>query len=310
MFSLSVVEHIPDDGDSSCVAEIARVLVPGGECYLTVPFWPQSRSDYVDDDAVYWTKHSVAAGGGKVFYQRRYSEEDLFERLIRPSGLTLKDLKYVGEKVMVSSDLELVGSAPVGLWADPAVAVHAVPHRAGRLVALAGEATVRADRARETADGRVESCIRAGLREQERAGGQRGRAGANTRCPPVLDGHAHADPGEVEGSGGQHERGHVGERVGRGGGLGAVSVTVGHPSDDQRGDEPIARPVGGQRDREAQGHNRGDDEVLCPGERRPYESRDPSRRPCRRGRRPERATCAPEAPPTTARTRTASIANR
>ena len=93
MFSLSVLEHIPDDGDSACVTEIARVLVPGGECYLTVPFWPQSRSDYVDDDAVYWTKHSVAAGDGKVFYQRRYSEDDLFERLIRPSGLTLKELE-------------------------------------------------------------------------------------------------------------------------------------------------------------------------------------------------------------------------
>ena len=113
VFSLSVLEHIPDDGDSSCVTEIARVLVPGGQCYMTVPFWPQSRSDYVDDNEVYWTKHSVAAGDGKVFYQRRYSEDDLFERLIRPSGLTLKELKYVGEKVMVDSDHELSDRLPL-----------------------------------------------------------------------------------------------------------------------------------------------------------------------------------------------------
>ena len=48
VYSLSVLEHIPDDGDSACVTEIARVLRPGGECYLTVPFWPQSRTDFVD----------------------------------------------------------------------------------------------------------------------------------------------------------------------------------------------------------------------------------------------------------------------
>jgi SAM-dependent methyltransferase len=113
VYSLSVVEHIPDDGDTACIHEIARVLVPGGECYLTVPFWPTSRVDHVDDEGVYWTKHSVASGGGKVFYQRRYSEEDLFARLIQPSGLTLKTLQYVGEKVMVDSSSELSDRLPL-----------------------------------------------------------------------------------------------------------------------------------------------------------------------------------------------------
>jgi SAM-dependent methyltransferase len=113
VFSVSVLEHIPDDGDSACVKEIARALVPGGECYLTVPFWPRSRTDFVDSKAVYWAKHSVAADDGNVFYQRRYSESDLFERLVTPSGLELKELKYVGEKVMAHSDGELSDRLPL-----------------------------------------------------------------------------------------------------------------------------------------------------------------------------------------------------
>ena len=113
VFSLSVLEHIPEDGDTACIREIARVLTPGGECYLTVPFWPQSRTDYLDDKAVYWAEHSVASGDGKVFYQRRYSEDDLFERLITPSDLELKELMYVGEKVMTDSDGEFSDRLPL-----------------------------------------------------------------------------------------------------------------------------------------------------------------------------------------------------
>ena len=113
VYSLSVLEHIPDDGDSTCITEIARVLVPGGECYVTVPFWPESRTDYVEEGAVYWTKHSAAAGDGKVFYQRRYSEEDLVTRLVAPSKLSVQSLKYVGEKVMAGSDRELADHLPL-----------------------------------------------------------------------------------------------------------------------------------------------------------------------------------------------------
>jgi len=113
VYSLSVLEHIPDDGDMACIKEIARVLVPGGECYLTVPFWTESRTDFIDENAVYWSRHSVASADGKVFYQRRYSEDDLFQRLITPSGLELKDLKFVGEKVMTESEGEFSDHLPL-----------------------------------------------------------------------------------------------------------------------------------------------------------------------------------------------------
>src|SRR5437016_1107653 len=40
VFSISVIEHIPGEGDSECMREIARVLAPGGKCVITVPFAP------------------------------------------------------------------------------------------------------------------------------------------------------------------------------------------------------------------------------------------------------------------------------
>jgi SAM-dependent methyltransferase len=112
VYSLSVLEHIPEDGDTACIKEIARVLAPGGRCAITVPFWPTGRVDYIKDKGVYWTQHSVDIGGGQVFYQRRYSEPELFDRLVTPSGLRLEAIKYVGERVLKKSSKELSDYLP------------------------------------------------------------------------------------------------------------------------------------------------------------------------------------------------------
>lgn len=112
VFSISVVEHIPDDGDSECLKEIGRVLAPGGRCLITTPFWPTSKRDYKPAGAFYWARSSSVAEDGKVFFQRRYSESDLHERLIKPSGLRLRKLQYVGEKVFVRSQQELFEHIP------------------------------------------------------------------------------------------------------------------------------------------------------------------------------------------------------
>jgi SAM-dependent methyltransferase len=111
VYSISVVEHIPDRGDTDCVREIARVLAPGGLCVLTVPFWPTSRIDWREAD-FYWSHSSDAVPGGKVFFQRRYSNEDLYDRLVRPSGLRLIELSYVGERVMAGSRREFCEFLP------------------------------------------------------------------------------------------------------------------------------------------------------------------------------------------------------
>jgi len=111
VYSISVLEHIPDRGDTACAAEIGRVLAPGGTAVITVPFAPVSRDEY-SKPRFYWHRSSQAQGDGLVFYQRRYSEVDLFRRLIEPSGLQLRRLAYVGERFSVGSDHELCDFLP------------------------------------------------------------------------------------------------------------------------------------------------------------------------------------------------------
>jgi SAM-dependent methyltransferase len=111
VYSISVVEHIPEDGDTACVKEMARVLARGGRGLLTVPFSPESRSEFRAPD-FYWSTSLRAEGDGRVFYQRRYSEQDLFERIIEPSGLALQSLRFVGERILVNSPRELCDFLP------------------------------------------------------------------------------------------------------------------------------------------------------------------------------------------------------
>lgn len=112
VFSVSVLEHIPDDGDSACVREIGRVLAPGGRCMLTVPFSPESRMIYRKANQIYWVKSTEETDDQSTFFQRRYSEDDLYNRLIRPSGLRLKELRFVGERVLVNSKKEVFEYIP------------------------------------------------------------------------------------------------------------------------------------------------------------------------------------------------------
>jgi SAM-dependent methyltransferase len=111
VYSLSVLEHIPEQGDTECVRELARVLAPGGRCVLTVPFWPTSRVDWREPD-FYWSGASVDDASGRVFYQRRYSAEDLQERLIGPSHLRLAELRFVGDRLSRRGDRELCELLP------------------------------------------------------------------------------------------------------------------------------------------------------------------------------------------------------
>jgi len=97
VYSISVLEHIPDEGDGACVKELARVLKPGGRVVITVPFWPTSRDEYRHGGGFYWARSSKEEAGRGTFYQRRYSEDDVRRRLVAPSGLSLRTLAYVGE---------------------------------------------------------------------------------------------------------------------------------------------------------------------------------------------------------------------
>jgi SAM-dependent methyltransferase len=115
VYSVSVIEHIPDDGDSLCARELGRVLAPGGSCLITVPFWPTSKDVYRKPN-FYWSGVSGVEQNGLVFFQRRYSAEDLQKRLIEPSELVAEKVLYVGERVMTRSENEVCSVMPkVGL---------------------------------------------------------------------------------------------------------------------------------------------------------------------------------------------------
>lgn len=117
VFAISVIEHIPSSGDSTCVREIARVLAPEGRCLLTVPFAPVGRQEYAAGNSFYWASSSAPDDDEQrgVFYQRRYSEQDLYERLVAPSGMRLERILYIGERVLTQSSHEFCEYLPLQL---------------------------------------------------------------------------------------------------------------------------------------------------------------------------------------------------
>jgi SAM-dependent methyltransferase len=76
---VSVVEHIPGDGDSAAMAEFWRVLRPGGVLHMTTDVAPETR-DILVDRKVYGEASQAVEGG--VFFARNYSPHDLERRLL------------------------------------------------------------------------------------------------------------------------------------------------------------------------------------------------------------------------------------
>jgi SAM-dependent methyltransferase len=77
--SFGVLEHVANDAAS--LAEIARILRPGGLFFCF--FLPTRLS---------WTQ-AIARAGGDSYHDRLYTRASV-ERLLRPSGLQLRDLWY------------------------------------------------------------------------------------------------------------------------------------------------------------------------------------------------------------------------
>ncbi|MGI8623405.1 MAG: class I SAM-dependent methyltransferase [Solirubrobacteraceae bacterium] len=76
-FSISVLEHIPGDGDERALAEMARVVRPGGRVVLTMPY----SDDYWED----W--RDIALYGedpndGDFHFFERWYDDDRLERLL------------------------------------------------------------------------------------------------------------------------------------------------------------------------------------------------------------------------------------
>jgi SAM-dependent methyltransferase len=110
-YSVSVLEHIPDAGDTDAIKELVRVVKPGGRVVVTAPFDRQHRDTFVDR-GVYERGFD---GSAPVFFERHYDRESLQERLIRPSGADLVDLHFWGE-----------GSFPTERWLNRSGALRTI----------------------------------------------------------------------------------------------------------------------------------------------------------------------------------------
>jgi SAM-dependent methyltransferase len=88
-YSVSVLEHIPGGGDELALAELARVVRPGGRVVLTLPYAESYRED--------WRDASVYGGGEgdghRHFFERWYDPAGIERLLSAAPGLRLLDSK-------------------------------------------------------------------------------------------------------------------------------------------------------------------------------------------------------------------------
>jgi SAM-dependent methyltransferase len=117
-FSVSVLEHIPDQGDSDAIRELIRVVKPGGLVVVTVPFDRQYREIFVDGPV--YERKQVASE--RVFFERHYDRAALAARLLDQGAVELLDLQFWGEgAIRVGDFLEKIGPlrtplSPLEAW--------------------------------------------------------------------------------------------------------------------------------------------------------------------------------------------------
>lgn len=114
VFSISVIEHIPNDGDTLAIKEMSRVLKPGGLLVVSIPYAENVYFEEYQKGKFYYDKFSKQNEKGETFFQRHYAEKDLQERLIIPSGLQLIKKVYIGEntKVNISKYIDRKSTRP------------------------------------------------------------------------------------------------------------------------------------------------------------------------------------------------------
>lgn len=113
-YSVSVLEHIPDSGDSTAISELVRVVRPGGVVVVTVPFELGYRETFVRGP-VYERRPT---GSEAIFYERHYDRAALMTRLLGSPTAEVLDLSFWGEgAIRMEALLHRLG--PLGLWLSP-----------------------------------------------------------------------------------------------------------------------------------------------------------------------------------------------
>jgi len=95
-YSVSVLEHIPDEGDAEAIRELIRVVRPGGVIVVTVPYDRRYRETFVDGP-VY---ERAPVDAERVFFERHYDSAALTRRLLSSQQAEVIDLRFWGEGVV------------------------------------------------------------------------------------------------------------------------------------------------------------------------------------------------------------------
>ena len=93
-YSISVIEHIPGNGDATALREMARVLRPGGRIVVEVPL----RHQHIEIMQEYDSKGFPLAQ--PRFYERHYSPESIQQRLRIPE-LEVEEIWYMSENAAI-----------------------------------------------------------------------------------------------------------------------------------------------------------------------------------------------------------------
>jgi len=96
IWSISVIEHIPDDGDTVAMRLMYAALAPGGTLLVTVPVDRHAWDEYRKDD-VYGL--GIASGPKGSFFQRWYDEPTCQSRLLDPLGPIDVHVEWFGERI-------------------------------------------------------------------------------------------------------------------------------------------------------------------------------------------------------------------
>ena len=111
-FSVSVLEHIPDDGDSKAMRELIRVVRPGGTIVVTVPYDRQYRETFVDGPV--YERRPLA--NERLFFERHYDRQTLGARLQQPGACDVIDLTLWGEgSIRLEAFLDRLGPLRIPL---------------------------------------------------------------------------------------------------------------------------------------------------------------------------------------------------
>lgn len=96
IWSISVIEHIPEDGDIEAMQLMYAALAPGGALIVTVPVDRRTWDEYRPED-VYGL--GIAPNSEGRFFQRWYDESTIGRRLLGPLGPVEVQVEWFGERV-------------------------------------------------------------------------------------------------------------------------------------------------------------------------------------------------------------------